>query len=484
MVDLASSRYGGEVVWCSDEFFAAASNLVHPAPPVWKEGEFTEYGKWMDGWETRRRREEGHDSCVIRLGIPGVVNSVTVDTSYFTGNYPESFSLEACGAETDRLEEAEWVEIISRTPLAGDSVATFEVADPHRITHLRLNIFPDGGVARLRVDGDPIPGQHQVCPDAGTVDLAVATLGGECMEASDAHFSSPANLVSPTEPEGMWDGWETARRRGPGHDWAVVTLGLPGTVLAVDIDTRHFKGNAPGSVHLDASLGDGEWQTVCDRVPVVAHEVNRVDLPGPVPADRLRLNIHPDGGVARVRVWGRPSPEAAAAVRLRYLNALFPQQAREFFRTACAAPRWVEGMTNGRPYPDANAVLAGAEEGLSRLTSDDWREAFAAHPRIGERRGHQGAAGEAMSRSEQSGVDGGDRTLAEELLEANRRYEERFGYTYIVRAAGRSGEEMLELARRRLRHDPEEELEVAAGQQREITMLRLRRMLCLEQEET
>lgn len=482
MVDLASSRHGGEVVWCSDEFFAAASNLVNPASPVWKEGEFTDHGKWMDGWETRRRRGEGHDSCVIRLGLPGIVRAVTISTAYFTGNYPESFSVDACGISPGRLEEAEWVEIVPRTPLSGDAEATFDVTDPHRITHVRLNIYPDGGVARLRVEGEPLPAREQVCPEGGMVDLAVATLGGRCVDVSDAHFSAPANLTSPSEPEGMWDGWETARRRGPGHDWAVVDLGLPGTVHSVDVDTRHFKGNAPGWVRLDVSREGDAWEAACERVAVEADAVNHIDLPRPVPANRLRLNIHPDGGVARIRVWGRPAAGAAVAVRLRYLNALFPQHAQEFFHAACGSRRWVEEMAGGRPYTDGASVLAAADKAFGTLSVEDWREAFAAHPRIGERHGRQTAAGEDMSRTEQSGVTD-DQRLAGELAEVNRRYEVRFGYTYIVRAAGRSGDEMLALARDRLHNDPEEELEVAAGQQREITALRLGRMLCLPEEE-
>ncbi|HJR92216.1 MAG TPA: allantoicase, partial [Acidimicrobiia bacterium] len=263
MVDLATSRVGGEVVWCNDEFFAPVSNLISPADPVWKEGEFTDHGKWMDGWETRRRREEGYDSCVVRLGVPGNVNAVTIDTSFFTGNFPESFSLEACGVSSDQLDVADWVEVIPRTPLKGDSKATFGVTEDRRVTHLRLNIYPDGGVARLRVDGDPLPGMDQVCPDASLVDLASAMVGGRGTVASDAHYSSPANLVSPTDPEGMWDGWETSRRRGPGHDWAVVELGLPGTIHAIDVDTRHFKGNAPGWVTLDSALGNEDWSEVC-----------------------------------------------------------------------------------------------------------------------------------------------------------------------------------------------------------------------------
>lgn len=483
-VDLATARYGGEVVWCSDEFFAAASNLVSPAAPVWKEGEFTDHGKWMDGWETRRRRDEAPcDSCVIRLGLPGVIETVAVDTSHFTGNFPESFSLDACGVPSDRLDEAEWVEIVPRTPLSGDAVADFEVDDPHRVTHVRLNIYPDGGVARLRVRGTPVPARDLVCPEEGEVDLALALLGGTAGEASDAHFSSPANLVSPGDPEGMWDGWETARRRGPGHDWAIIRLGLPGTIQRFDVDTRFFKGNSPGWVTLDAALGEADWVEVCSRVEVTADTVNPVQLESPVRADRVRLNIHPDGGVARLRVWGRPDPDAAAAARVRYLDSLFTQDARHFFATACQSQRWVDGMVGMRPFGSARAVLDAADEMFDRLEPPDWDEAFAAHPRIGERAGRQTSGGERMSTGEQSGVDPDDARLQEELVAVNREYEERFGFTYIVRAAGRSGEEMLALARERLGNDLATEREVAAAQQREISRLRLRRMLCLPEEE-
>ena len=479
-MDLASARYGGEVVWCNDEFFAPASNLINPAAPVWKEGVFTDRGKWMDGWETRRRREPGHDSCIIRLGLPGIIDAVTVDTSHFTGNYPESFSLEACGVPTERLDEAEWVELIPRTPLRGDHVATFEVPDDHRVTHVRLNIHPDGGVARLRVEGRPVPDRDRVCPEDGLVDLADAALGGRCIECSDAHFSSPENLLSPTEPEGMWDGWETARRRGPGHDWVVIDLGLPGTIHFVDVDTRFFKGNAPGSVQIETAGPDGAWRPACDQVAVAAHDVNRIALPQPVDADRIRLDIFPDGGVARLRVWGEPRADALAAVRMLYVNSLFDQAAREFFHTACAAGRWVETMVAERPYADAAELLSAAAGAFDELSEDDWLEAFAAHPRIGEGAGHQTAEGEAMSRREQAGVTDG---LRAELAELNRLYEEKFGFTYIVRAAGRSGAEMVEIARQRLANDRPAEIRVAAGQQREITLLRLRRMLCLPEED-
>ncbi|CAN5882655.1 hypothetical protein BH23ACT5_BH23ACT5_18380 [soil metagenome] len=482
-MNLATSRYGGEVVWCSDEFFASVANLISPTAPVWREGEFTDHGKWMDGWETRRRRDTGFDSCVIRLGLPGRIRKVTADTSHFTGNFPESFSLEACGVPTERLETAEWVEIVPRTLLEGDAVADFDVAVRHRVTHVRLNIYPDGGVARLRVEGDPIPDMQSVCPSEGLVDLAVATVGGQGLEASDAHYSSPVNLVSPTEPEGMWDGWETARRRGPGFDWAVVGLGLPGIVQAVDIDTRHFKGNAPGWVSLDVARAGSDWFEVFPQVPVAPDTVTRVDLEAPVEADRVRLNIHPDGGVARLRVWGLPDPDVAAAVRMRYLDSLFPQAAESFLRTACSSADWVANMEARRPYGQPETLLAVAESFFDQLSRQDWLEAFAAHPRIGESRGSQEATGEALSQREQQGAAGADEAVAASLADVNRRYEEKFGYTYIVRAAGRSAHEMLSLAEQRLDNDPDVELAVAAGQQREITRRRLRRMLCLSEED-
>ncbi|MDX1449964.1 MAG: bifunctional allantoicase/OHCU decarboxylase, partial [Acidimicrobiia bacterium] len=206
-IDLLSEAVGGRVVACNDEFFAPAANLVRVEPPVWKEGLYTEQGKWMDGWETRRRRTPGHDWCVLALGIPGRIRSVTVDTAHFTGNYPEAVALWGCAG----LDEAEpdggaWTELIPLTHLEGDSVATFDVDDPHRITHLRLDIHPDGGVARLGVYGDPIPGRDLVC---GEVDLASGLVGGRGVEASDALYGSVANLVSPGDPRGMWDGWET-----------------------------------------------------------------------------------------------------------------------------------------------------------------------------------------------------------------------------------------------------------------------------------
>jgi allantoicase len=467
MIDLLSSAVGGRVIACNDEFFAEAINLIKPEPAVWHEGEYTDRGKWMDGWETRRRREPGHDWCLLALGIPGRIRRVTVDTSFFTGNYPERFTLDACGVGSDdALDEAAWVEIAAAS-LSGDSVATFDVADPHRVTHLRLNIHPDGGVARLRAEGEPIPGMEWVCPEH-PVDLASQLVGGEALDASDTHYSQPSNLLRPTPSQGMWDGWETKRRRGPGNDWASFRLGMPGVVERVVVDTTHFKGNAPGWVSIDVSEDGETWGAATGQVPVSAHVENEIALDPPRQAGHLRLSIFPDGGVARLRVLGRPDPDAAGRLRTEYVNALYEDEARRFFTSACASPTWVEGMVGARPFTDVAAILGSAARVFDSLTEADWLEAFSGHPRIGER-------GDTVSAREQSGVDADD---LDGLAEANRAYEERFGFTYIVYATGKSGSEMLDMARARVRNSRDTEITTAADEQRKITDTRLRRMTC------
>jgi len=473
MTDLISSAVGGRIVECNDEFFAEAVNLLQTGEPVWKEGEYTDRGKWMDGWETRRRRDPGHDWCVIALGIAGRIRTVTVDTSFFTGNYPESFSLEGCGAGSDdRIDGATWAELIPRTELVGDTSLSFEVDDPHRVTHLRLNIFPDGGVARLRVDGDPIPAMAQVCPEDRATDLASSLVGGVALDASDVHYSPPSNLLRPTEPAGMWDGWETRRRRGPGHDWAILRLGLPGLVERVEVDTRHFKGNAPGWVSIDLS-DDGEtWQEVVTQVEVGPDQVNSVPLGTPAHAALLRLDIHPDGGVARLRARGIPDPEAAGRLRLVYVDSLFEDAARAFFHTACASTTWVERMTGARPFSDIETLLGTANAVFDELEEGDWLEAFAGHPRIGER-------GDELANREQAVTEGADRELLAQLAEANRAYEQAQGFTYIVYATGKTAAEMLDIARSRLGNTRDREIVIASAEQRAITETRLRRMLCV-----
>jgi allantoicase len=325
LVDLASERMGGAAVAANDEFFAPKERLIMAAAPVWREGDYTERGKWMDGWETRRRRDVGvdsHDWCVIRLGAPGVVRGVDVDTSFFKGNYPASFALDACavpGLPTpEELTSAAWQELLPRTPLAGDSHNVVAVAVAAMATHIRLRIFPDGGVARLRVYGDAVADWPRL-RQRGDVDLAAAEHGGVVVACSDMFFGSRHNLIMPGDATHMGDGWETKRRRGPGHDWTIIRLGARGTVRRVDVDTRHFKGNAPGACSLDAFDGDEArllaedspdvWTTLLPRTPLqpqARHAFEEEALGAIGDVTHVRFNIFPDGGVGRLRLFGRP----------------------------------------------------------------------------------------------------------------------------------------------------------------------------------
>lgn len=321
--DLAAERFGGAVLAANDEFFAPKDALVKPGAPEWREGAYTERGKWMDGWETRRRRTPGHDWAIVRLGLPGVVRGVVIDTSFFTGNYPEHASIDACAVEgTPSAEllaggDARWEPLLPRTPLAGNAPNAFEVGGGRRVTHLRLNIFPDGGVARLRVHGEVAP-DERVFRSGRELDLAAIVNGGSVVACSDMHYGNPRNLILPGRSTHMGDGWETRRRRGPGHDWAVVRLARRGVIERVELDTDHYKGNAPGSCMLErCDAGGGRavaaafdpdsarWSALVPQAPLQPHSRHAFDDLAAPAATHVRLNIYPDGGVARLRLFGR-----------------------------------------------------------------------------------------------------------------------------------------------------------------------------------
>ena len=321
--DLVAERLGGAVIAANDEFFAPKENLVKAAAAVWREGEYTDRGKWMDGWETRRRRESGHDWCIIRLGAPGIVRGVVVDTAFFRGNYPESCSLEASDAHgvvsSDRLAAGRWVPILPKSPLQGDTRNLFATHDAPRTTHVRLNIFPDGGVARLRVHGEVVPDWAGLLAGGGWVDLAALEHGGRVLAQSDMFFGNANNMLLPGRSTHMGDGWETKRRRGPGHDWAIVRLGRAGAIRKVEVDTDHYKGNAPGSCSLESALVTGESVEAAVWTPLLveaklqphARHVWERELAQHGDCSHVRLNIFPDGGIARLRLFGTATASAA-----------------------------------------------------------------------------------------------------------------------------------------------------------------------------
>jgi allantoicase len=327
LVDLASERLGGAALAANDEFFAGRDNLVKATAPVFREGAYTDRGKWMDGWETRRRREPGHDWCLVRLGLPGVIRGLVVDTAHFKGNFPQACSVEACEAagrpdpETLTGGQAHWTEILSRSELGGDRENAFAIANERRFTHVRLNIYPDGGVARLRVFGLVAPDWPRLLRAGGEVDLAGVENGGLVLLASDMFFGSRQNLILPGRGLGMSDGWETRRRRGPGHDWAIVRLGRAGVIQRAEVDTAHFKGNAPGSCSIEVANAPGAlaeklaetgeaWRELLPRTPLQPHTLHRFEeeLNRAGEATHARLNIFPDGGVGRLRLFARLTP--------------------------------------------------------------------------------------------------------------------------------------------------------------------------------
>ncbi len=326
LIDLAAEKLGGAVLFANDDFFAPKENLLKPSAPIFIEGKYTDLGKWMDGWESRRRRTPGFDWCLIRLGLPGKIRGVTVDTSHFKGNYPEQCSLEACAlpgqptVEDLTNESLTWTEILPVSPLQGDSQNHFAIHNDQRFTHLRFKIFPDGGVARLRVYGEVSPDWDRLKRLGGPVDLAAAENGGLVLSCSDMFFGHRHNLIMPGRAANMSDGWETKRRRGPGHDWTIIQLGAPGQISQLEIDTAHFKGNFPESCSLEgvneatlpgASIEGGEvrWTTILPRTKLLAHSRHLFDteLADAGTVSHVRFNIFPDGGVSRLRVYGRPA---------------------------------------------------------------------------------------------------------------------------------------------------------------------------------
>ena len=321
LIDLASERLGGAVLYANDEFFAPKENLLKASAPIFIEGKYTDLGKLMDGWESRRRRTPGFDWCIIRLGLAGIIRGVVVDTSHFKGNYPEQCSLEACSIDglptTEQLisDSVQWTEILAKSNLNGDSQNPFEIQNDSRWTHLRFKIFPDGGVARLRVFGEVVPQWERLRTLGGQIDLAAAENGGAVLSCSDMFFGHRHNLIMPGRALDMSDGWETKRRRGPGHDWTIIKLGKPGSIRRLEVDTSWFKGNFPESCSLESChaadtlerLQDPEfvWKPVLARTKLQAHTRHLFDeVMDTGTATHVRFNIFPDGGVSRLRVYG------------------------------------------------------------------------------------------------------------------------------------------------------------------------------------
>ncbi len=324
-IDLMNEKVGGKALSCSDEWFAECANLVLDAAPVFKQGHFVSTGQWMDGWESRRSfgrayRADGaadFDWCILRLGVPGRIVGVDINTSHFRGNAPEYASLEAAVVSGDVDENTQWVEILPKSATAAHSENLFDIDSDSVWTHLRLNMLPDGGVARLRVYGEAQVNRNNFVPGE-LLDLASVMNGGRGLDCSDRFYSSPSNLLMPARGINMGDGWETKRRRDNGNDWCIVKLGVAGSIRKVLLDTAHFKGNFPDSFMLEATFTDAtdltaddiEWSTVVPRTSLYADQehlfIEQIEVAADDKFTHVRMHIYPDGGVSRLRVFGFP----------------------------------------------------------------------------------------------------------------------------------------------------------------------------------
>ena len=326
LTDLASRALAAGVIAANDELFALRENLINPWEPAFDPSDFGHKGKVYDGWETRRRREPGHDWAIVRLGTPGVVRGVVVDTAWFKGNYPPFISVEAVNVEgyppVDELLDAEWTPLVPRSDCRGDAKNYYAVDDERCWTHVRLCIHPDGGVARFRVHGEAMVDPQFL---GGTVDLVAAENGGRLVSTSDAFYSTPAQIILPGRARNMGEGWENARRRGEGNDFAVFALGVPGMIRHLEVDTSYFVGNAPGWVRVSVAdarthdlADDASWAPILEKRPVLADTRHRFTAERQVEATHARLDVYPDGGLSRLRLWGELSGSTLKSLQERW----------------------------------------------------------------------------------------------------------------------------------------------------------------------
>ncbi|ENX41902.1 allantoicase [Acinetobacter sp. NIPH 2100] len=314
LTNLADARIGASIVSCSDEFFAEAARMLQSTPAQFIEGKYDDHGKWMDGWETRRKREAGYDWCIVHLGVTGMISGFDIDTSFFTGNYPASASIEGCYAPDNELDDVEWTPLLENSVLSPDQHHFFDCA-AQTVTHIRINIFPDGGIARLRVYGRVVVDHVDTTQQ---IDLIGLKNGGRIVAFSDAHFGHPNNLLSPDRGLNMGDGWETKRRRAPGFDWCIIALGQTGQIEKIEVDTAYFKGNFPAFCSIQAAYVENAtdaqlipqsmfWPFLLEQQPLTMDNIHEyvAEVLGQQKVNYIRLNMIPDGGISRIRLWGK-----------------------------------------------------------------------------------------------------------------------------------------------------------------------------------
>ena len=316
LINLAQTRLGTKIVYKTDEFFAPASRILNPTPPVFKEGVFDKHGKWMDGWETRRKRGTGHDYLILKLGKPGIIKKVDIDTSFFNGNQPNKVSLQACISRQNLPnKKIKWITILNKKKTKPNSHHFFGISNKSVFTHVKLNIFPDGGVARLRIFGELVVSKLK----SKEVNLTSVLNGAVPIVCNNEHFGKAENILAPGKGINMGDGWETRRSRGKNFDWLIIRCATAAKVNKIQIDTHHFKGNYPNQCSIQASLIKGKpsakkivamskkWKQLLNKVKLKAHKKHnfRNKLMKKSKINHIRINIFPDGGISRIRLFAK-----------------------------------------------------------------------------------------------------------------------------------------------------------------------------------
>jgi len=492
LTNLLDKNLGAEVVSVSDDFFAESENLIKTSEAVFDADRFTEKGKWMDGWESRRRRVPGHDWCILKLAQTGYIRGFDIDTSHFLGNHPPFASIEACRVNSvEDLATAPWAEITPQTALLAGSHNYVGTIYSGPWTHVRLNIFPDGGVARLRAYGEMIAGES-LGGNLEVIDLAALKNGGRAIACSDMFFGKAEHLIHPGDAKNMGGGWESRRRRDNGHDWAILQLAARSVLETIEIDTKHFKGNFPDHCILEGIDWSGaqpvdlintkDWTELSPPLPLQMDANQAVTIKKEDQCfTHVRIRIFPCGGVSRLRVYGRISnnSDSPGSPLTNHLNKLSTTECFESLLKCCGSTEWARRITAARPFTHENELFARAHEYWWSLSVNDWKEAFSHHPAIGadkESLRKKFAKIESWSSEEQAGVNGASENTLSNLARGNQEYLSKFGYVFLVCATGKSADEMLDLLRKRLPNDVDNEIRKAAAEQAKITEIRLNKL--------
>lgn len=318
-VDIINEKLGGTVLSMSDEWFAAAENLIKPNKPIRDATKFTHAGAWYDGWETRRHNENEYDWVIIKAGVNGAhIIGAEIDTAFFNGNQAPFISIDAlydeksdnCIVEED---DQRWDEIFPKVGCGPSQNHFFILSNgltKKAYNYIKLKMYPDGGIARFRLYGQVVPAKLQKAPQNEVSDLAYVGNGGTVFAVSDEHFGSASNLLLPGRGHDMSDGWETKRSRTPNHvDWAIIQLARESTFIEkIIVDTAHYRGNFPQFITVQgcnkSPTDDTEWIDIVGKSKTGPDSIHEYSIGKQLNISYVKLTIIPDGGVKRIRVIG------------------------------------------------------------------------------------------------------------------------------------------------------------------------------------